>query len=174
MKRIAQLFWPLLPVILLVMTYREATSSVHRYWTLATNPSAAFDTYKDVQGVATTVSIYYRATQRLPRDLETFLNDSRLAAPGRDRPLHVDAWGTPYQLHDLGETYEVVSCGPSTDCAVERDNLVERVRKVSGDLGTGRIRAEEGEGQNAEFFQRLQNIQRSADERLEQLEGAPE
>jgi hypothetical protein len=131
MKFVAKLFWPLLPVALLVGTYREANSTVLRYWAFSRDRDAVSDTFKDLQKIITTVAINYKVTQTLPHDLKDFLEQQPVLIPGsRTRPLNVDAWLTPYQLHDLGDRYEVVSCGPDRNCDDPIDNLVEGAKKV--------------------------------------------
>jgi hypothetical protein len=130
MDYLAKFFWPLLPVVFLFLMVREGGTEVQKYVTMALNPATAFETYKDLQGIATIVSIHYQTAHALPSDLPAFLQETRVQRMGRDRGKHEDAWGNPYQLRDMGEYFYVLSCGPSGDCNVEHDNLSERVRKI--------------------------------------------
>jgi hypothetical protein len=178
MKLFAKFFWPLLPVVLLLGTYREATSSVRRYWQFATDDGEAWETYKDLGKVATKVAIYYKTTQRLPVNLPEFLKASSLEQDNRGRPLHEDAWRTPYQLRDNGSTYDLVSCGPDKDCATVDDNLVETVRKVkpasAAEAGSGPAPAAgtnaPGRGASPDaVFKQLENTKKLIEQRQQEI-----
>lgn len=132
MKFIAKLFWPLLPVMILAVTYREAGSSVKRYWALASNRQESFDTYRDLEAATTLVSVYYKTMQSLPADLPGFLTQMREGKVPPSRKPYADAWGTPYQLQDKGDSFDLVSCGPDKDCAETSDNLVASAKKIKG------------------------------------------
>lgn len=130
MTFLAKFFWPLIPVVLLFATYREANSKVLRYWAFSQDRDAVMDTQKDLNRIMMKVAINYRATQSLPNNLKIFLELMPSIEGARERAIDVDAWLVPYQLHDLGERYELVSCGPDRDCENEIDNLVEGAKKV--------------------------------------------
>ena len=135
MKFLTKFFWPLIPVVLLFATYREANSSVRHYMALFGDRENSFDTYKDLQGVAMVLAMYFKTAQVVPTDLKEFLAVARPHKGSGDRGPHQDAWLTPYQVRDHGATFDVLSCGPDRNCATETDNLVEHIKKVAKPQG---------------------------------------
>lgn len=174
MKLIGKLFWILLPATLLAATYREANPTVRRYWAFYQDRERVDDTSKDLNRLIMQLAIYYRTTHRLPGDLATFLaNMPAIGMSGRTRPMDTDAWLVPYQLRDLGDRYELVSCGPDRDCANENDNLVEGAVKVNEAAP-----AEPGGGDKADdkmkvLFKNTEKMEKSVESYNKQLQGAP-
>jgi hypothetical protein len=142
MKFFSKLFWFVLPFAILIGTYREANTSVRRYISMMGNSQEALETYKDMQGIANLLAVYYKSTQQLPVDFKGFLAEWR-KPKGGDGKVYADAWATDYQLRDLGEKFELVSCGPDKDCKTEHDNLVEVVRKMKAEKSAAQLKLEE-------------------------------
>lgn len=139
MEFVAKLFWRLIPFAAAWYLYHDADGRARAYFNAARDIQELFDTYKDLQGAASVTAIYYKANQTLPADFKAFLKEMRPPKSGRQHERWQDGWGTTYVLRDYGDAYAVMSCGPDRDCAREGDNLVERIRKVAGLPGAGKI-----------------------------------
>lgn len=123
-------FFVTLPLAAYFYAFPGAPAQVKRWSIIAVNAQDYWQAQKDIQGAAGMTSLHFKATGRLPDDFSAFLRENRRIMGRVDAAPEADLWGTPYELVDHGETYEVVSCGADRDCATPADNLVERLRKV--------------------------------------------
>lgn len=123
-------FFITLPLAAYFYVVPGAPANVKRWSVIAANAQEYWQAQKDIQGAAGMTSLHYKASGRLPADFSAFLRENRRIMGRVDSAPESDVWGTPYELIDHGDTYEVVSCGADRDCDAALDNLVERLRKV--------------------------------------------
>ena len=112
----------LLPIALLVYSFRSGTASAQDAVDRVKNWAAAAMATIDLNGIGSALEAEYALSGRYPASLEPFIRQTLKSATS---DLTRDRWGRPYRFHVEGTRFEIVSAGPDGEFGTA-DDLVER------------------------------------------------